>query len=165
MQAGESRPDANVEIPEHSEGEPVTCGWSLKKHRCFYQCTCCPFPQEQSQMLGWGWGTTLTQGQQLSPNHGTWRKKGFIHLLNGYLLNTYYVPNAVQGREIEQWAKQANPLSRSLYSMGCRGTINNQITCQVVYKDSGEKIKQGEGEEGWNSCSQLSKFKIFSLSF
>ena len=50
MQAGESRPDANVEIPERSEGEPVTCGWSLKKHRCFCQCARCPFPQEQSGM-------------------------------------------------------------------------------------------------------------------
>ena len=97
-------PKVSVRVTKRSEGEPVTSGCSLKKHRYFFQWASCPSPKGCPGMLGREWSDTHT-GASVVPQLQSWGKRGCIHLLSNYLLNVYYVPNAIQGCEIKQWTK------------------------------------------------------------
>lgn len=63
--------------------------------------------------------------------------KILIHVLNKYLLTAYLVPDAAQGSEKEQWAKQ-DPSLGAYILWG--ETVSKQITSTSgSQKDDGEK--------------------------
>lgn len=99
------------EIQEVLSGKPITCGWPLKKCRCFCAVRHLPFLLKDVQR--WLGSMTLTQGHQLSPRQGPWENKVFIQqICIECLLGT-----RCYSRVWDRTVGQTKPHSWSLYFM------------------------------------------------